>query len=157
MALADDLILVPAEDIEYEKLDISVLEQLATQELEPFIATSALSELGQRRVPAAKTAASAIIARQVWDHHLYAFALTILYDADREAGLAAMIPRIDTERDPVILAAMIENMLSDVERFQAEPLRALATRLAARVAETPGKYTDPEERESFLALFGSSS
>jgi hypothetical protein len=156
MALADDLILVPDEDIEYEKLDAAVLEQLAIQQLEPFIATSALGELGQRRVPEAKAAAEAIVAREVWDHHLYAFAVKILYDADRDAGLAAMTPRLDTERDPVILAAMIENMMSDVEWFQAEPLRALATKLAARVAEIPGNYTDPEERESFLALFGGS-
>jgi hypothetical protein len=80
-----------------------------------------------------------------------------IYDADPGAGLAAMTPRIDTERDPVILAAMIENMLSDVERFQAEPLRALAAKLAVRVAEIPGNgFTDPEERASFLALFGGS-
>src|SRR5262245_13002008 len=105
MGLADDLLLVPADDIDYRGLDAAVLLQLATQRDEPFIATSALGELGARAVPEARAAAESILAGEPWDRHLHAFALTTLYGADRDAGAAAMTRLVDGARDPVILAA----------------------------------------------------
>jgi hypothetical protein len=151
----DDLLLLPDDAINYQTLDAGVLFQLATQEDEPYIATSALCELAVRGVPEARTAAAAILDKRPWDRHLYAFAITTLCAIDRAQATEAMSQFVDKTGDPKILAAMVECVLSDVDHFSGRPAREFARKLAAKVeAVAPDQFTDLDERASFLARFG---
>jgi hypothetical protein len=54
----------------------------------------------------------------------------------------------------MILDAMVECALANVERFQAEDTRQFVHRLAERLAAVPpDEFTDLDERASFLEIF----
>jgi hypothetical protein len=153
----DDLILLPHDQIDYQGLAPDVLLALATQQDEPFIATSALGELAARRGPEALAAVEAILAAEPWDRYLRAFAITILCGRDRERATETMARLLDDTTDPKDLGAMVECVMSDPDHFAAGPARAFADRLAATVARVaPDQFTDLDERAAFLARHGAS-
>jgi len=150
----DNLLIIPADEINYESLSTLTLTQLATQKTDPFIATSGLGELAQRDPQKTKEAAAQILDAGIWDRHLTAFALTLLYDRDPEGAIPRMAELALTE-DPKILEALIENILSDSVRFQSAPENQLARAIARRVAAIhPDAFADLEQRDKFLKLFG---
>jgi len=150
MTSAADLLLLPADEIQYPDLDGRVLYELAVQQDEPFIATSALGELASRDSTDVVKAAQ-IILGDPWDHHLTAYALKLLFRRDHAAGMTAMRSLIGD--DPVILAAMIDNVLAEPEVFASH--RDLVAEIAARAAALPaGDFSDPDERAAFLARYG---
>jgi len=150
----DHLLILTADEIKYDSLSTLVLSKLALQNADPFIATSALGELTQRNSGAAGSAAEQIVERAVWDSHLTAYALTILYDRDPRNAISKMSDLIQTNDDPVVLSAMIENVLSDVTRFRSGPGEVLANALVHRVAEAAsGTFKDEDLRDKFLKLF----
>jgi hypothetical protein len=153
----DELLVLPHDQIDYTSLDAEALRDLATQINEPYIATSALAELGSRGGPEARAAATAILAAEPWDRHLFAFAITTLCEIDRKAATEAMLRLLDGSNDPKILGAMIECVLSDPGHFKTEPARAFADRLAAKVETVePDQFTDLDERAAFLARYPAS-
>jgi hypothetical protein len=151
---ADDLVIVPAEDIAYSTLATQTLFDLAIQEMEPSIAGHALAELAQRDVHQERDAAEAILLEPVWDHHLTGYAMTILYHRDPRRALELMAPFLASE-DPVILDEMIDIVLENPADFATGKKRAFATNLATRVAAmAPGMFTKVERRAEFLAQYG---
>lgn len=72
------MVRIPDEQIDYGALSANMLAQLAVQRDEPFIATSALGELGQRGDEhASKVACEHILDGSICDaHQLTTFALT---------------------------------------------------------------------------------
>jgi hypothetical protein len=153
-ASIDSLLVLPADEIRYDSLSTSVLSSLATQTMDAFIATSALGELAQRGPQETTDAAECILDGDTWDGHLTAFALTLLYDRAPERAIPRMATLAVTCEDPTILAAMIENILSDSERFQAAPEDHLAGTISHRVAAAnPEAFKNAEQRDRFLKLF----
>jgi hypothetical protein len=154
----DALLVLPADDIEYGSLSMPTLVALAIQTTDPFIATSALGELAQRDPRETTTAAERILDGDVWDPHLTAFALTLLYDRSPEAAMLRMQRLARSCDSSIVLAAMMENILSDSDRFTSpEPARlarAIAHRVAALRAE---QFKDLEQRDRFLERFGGRS
>lgn len=74
----DDLLITPHDQIPFDRLTSGTLEQLAVQEFEPFVATTALGELAIRRAAEGRRAALTILDH-VWDRHLTAYALAVLF------------------------------------------------------------------------------
>jgi hypothetical protein len=91
----DELLLLPDDQIDYERLDRTMLRELATQSYEPFIATSALGELRVRRAVEARDASLAILASELPDRHLRSFALTTLCEVDEERDIEVMMVLVD--------------------------------------------------------------
>ena len=154
---ATDLLMLPHDEIDYASLDAGLLSELATQNSEPYIATSALAELGARGEHAARSAAAAILAGEPWDRHLFAFAITTLCDVARGEVTETMMRLLDGTNDPKILGAMVECVLSDPEHFSADAGRTFASRLAAKVETVePDQFTDLDERATFLSCYRAS-
>lgn len=149
----DDLILLPHDQLDYKRLAAELLLELATQEDEPYIATSALAELAVRRVPETRAAAAAILDKKPWDRYLYAVAIVTLCKVDREHAIRKMAQLIEDTRDPEILGAMVECVLSDPDHFSTVP-GAFTDRLAAKVETVePDQFTDLDERAAFLSRY----
>jgi hypothetical protein len=153
----DDLLVLPYDQIDYTSLDAGMLRELATQNSEPYIATSALAELGVRGGPEARIATSAILAAEPWDRHLFAFAITTLCDIDRGDATETMARLLEGTSDPKVLGAMVECVLSDSDHFSTGLARAFTDRLAAKVETVaPDQFTDLDERAAFLARYRAS-
>ena len=152
----EDFLILPHDQIDYTSLDVGTLQELATQDSEPYIATSALAELGARRGPEARNAASAILSSEPWDRHLFAFAITTLCDVDRASATETMSTLLDGTSDPKILGAMTMCVLSDPDHVSTGAARAFGERLAAKVETIkPDEFTDLEERAALLARYRS--
>lgn len=152
----DDLLMLPHDQIDYPSLDAGVLRDLATQNSEPYIATSALAELGARGGPDARTAAATILGAPIWDRHLFAFAITTLCEFDRDEATQTMAKLLDSTNDPKILGAMVECILSNSDHFSTGRGRAFRDRLAAKVKTVePDEFTDLGDRSVFLERYGS--
>lgn len=150
----DHFLVLPHDQIDYVSLDVDVLHELATQHNEPYIATSALAELGARGGPEARAAAAAILAGEPWDRHLFAFAITTLCEIDCDEAAKTMTRLLDTTKDPKILGAMVECVLSNPAHFSAGAARTFANGLAKKVeAVEPDQFTDLDERAVFLARY----
>lgn len=150
----EDFLVLPHDQIDYMPLDASTLHELAIQDSEPYIATSALAELGARGGPEARAAASAILSREPWDRHLFAFAITTLCDVDRASATETMSTLLDGTSDSKILGAMTECVLFDPDHFSTGAARAFGKRLAAKVETIkPDEFTDLEERAALLLRY----
>lgn len=148
----DDLLLFPHDEIDYGSLDAEMLRALATQQYEPYIATSALAELGIRRDPEAHAAAMAILSGDLWDRHLFAFAITTLCDIDGPDAAKIMPTLLARINDPKILGAMVECVLLTPESFSAD--QGFLEQLAKKVeAIEPDEFTDLDMRSEFLARY----
>jgi hypothetical protein len=85
---------------------------------------------------------------QPW--RLYSFSLSEIFNLIGERSWSA-----DSCEDPEILTAMIENILSDPDRFRTPEGAPLAHAIARRIAVVaPGAFSDVEQRDRFLGLFG---
>jgi hypothetical protein len=107
----DELLMLNHDMIDYDSLPDEALRQLAL-EVEPFIATSALTELSIRRGALAAPTAREILDRADSDRHLRAAALEVLFKLNRDQALAYMAARIQQcDRDflPTIAEIVIEN------------------------------------------------
>lgn len=150
-----NFLIIPADEIRYDNLPIAIVSKLAIQKMDPFIATSALGELAQRDPQETKEAAERILEEPLWDPHITAFALTLLYDRDPDSAIQRMTKLVSTCEVPKVLEAMVESILSDSERFLVAPADQLARAIARRVAAAvPGRFSDVEQRGRFLKLFG---
>jgi hypothetical protein len=150
----DDFLIIPHDQIDYASLDAGLLQDLATQDSDPYIATSALAELGVRGGAQAVATAKAILAAEPWDRHLFAFAITTLCDLDRNCAAETMSRLLDCTNDSKILDAMVECVLSDPGYFGTGAARELAERLAAKLATAePDEFTDMAERAVLLARY----
>lgn len=149
------LLMLSADEISYESLPTETLSALALQMTDPFIATSALGELAQRDPQQTKNDAAHILERGTWDRHLTAFALTLLYDRDPDGGLLQMARLVVGCMEPKILEAMIENILSDADRYRTREGATLARTVAGQVASVSRTaFSDVEQRDRFLEMFG---
>ena len=151
----NDLLLLPHDQIDYTSLDDGMLRELATQNSEPYIATSALAELGARGGHDARAAAATILSNELWDRHLFAFAVTTLCDIDCEEA-ARTIPRLlDVTSDSKVLGAMVECVLSYPDHFSSSSGQTFLRRLVTKVATVePDEFTDAEQRTAFLTRYG---
>jgi hypothetical protein len=151
-ASVDDILLTPYEQIEFEKLSSGLLAQLAVQEYEPFVATSALGQLAIRNVDEAQQAALAILDHD-WDRYLTAYALKILFSRDPSTAIEWMTMHLPACMDAEILAAMMENVMADSTHFENKQGRELIERLRNRVREiSADEFSDQRERSSFLSM-----
>jgi hypothetical protein len=132
----EDLLIVGDDQIDYTALDATTLLRLATQEEEPYVATSALGELGARRDPAALGACTSILDREIWDQHLYAFALTTLFELEHSRAFERIQRLLDMTNETMLINAMAECVASDLDYFDHGPQRAFAGALAARLLTT---------------------
>jgi hypothetical protein len=150
----DDYLLVPHDQIDFASLPVATVLGLAVQVIEPFVATSALGELAVRDVPEVRAAALQILSAP-WDRYLTAYALTCLFGTDSAAAMDEMVRLLPDCRDGEVLAAMIENVMSETERFAQADYAAFAHALGRRVCELdPAEFSDREERDEFVAMFG---
>lgn len=150
----DDFLVLPHDQIDYASLDVDLLHELATQHNEPYIATSALAELGARGAPEARAAAAAILAGEPWDRHLFAFAITTLCEIDCGEAAKTMARLLGTTNDPKVLGAMVECVLSNPDQFSAGADRTFVDGLAKKVEVVdPDQFTDLDERAVFLARY----
>lgn len=151
--LLDDLLITPHDQIRFDALSPGLLEKLAVQEFEPFIATTALGELAIRRADEGRRAALEILAHD-WDRHLTAYALTVLFAYDPTSTIAQMSTRLPQCEDPKILGAMVENVMSDWTLFENAAGRAFVRALSKRLQSVApdAEFTDLEERSAFLAI-----
>ena len=148
------LMLIPHDQIDYTSLDADTLRGLATQNSEPYIATSALAELGARAGHEARAAAVTILSTELWDRHLFAFAITTLCDIDCEEAARTMPRLLDVTSDAKVLGAMVECVLSHPDNFSSDSGQEILGRLATKVARVdPDEFTDAEERTAFLARY----
>lgn len=148
----DDLLLTPYEQIRFEELSSSLLAKLAVQQYEPFIATSALGQLSVRSADEGRAAAVAILEDD-WDRHLTAYALTTLFSYEPGAAIDRMRMRLPSCTDPLILSAMVENVMADPTQFENADGQEFVRGLADRVrATSPEEFSDQEERSAFLAM-----
>ena len=153
MPNVDELLLLTYDEIDFTNIDNGSLYHLERQTQDPFIATSALGELSQRDTPQTRAAATAIL-ESPWDQHLAAYATTILYGIDKDESIRRMSAMIDRCPDPKVLGAMVENVLSDRERFERDDVRWLLHRLVTSVKNMAADaFSDMEERAEFLALY----
>jgi hypothetical protein len=146
----DNLVRASAGALDYGSIDATSLIDLALQESDAEVATSALGELSPHD---ARDTALEILRRPVWDSHLTAFALTLLYVRDPEAAFEMMKKFGYTANEKPIIEALIENILSDQERFQTGEGRRFAGELASRIA-TEQVALDPDDLSQFNALYG---
>jgi hypothetical protein len=127
----EDLLILGDDQIDYTALDATTLLRLATQEEEPYVATSALGELGSRRDPAVLVACTSVLEREMWDQHLYAFALTTLFEFEHSKAFERMEHLLDTTNETMVINGMAECVASDLDYFDHGPQRAFANALAA--------------------------
>lgn len=154
----DDLLLLPDDQIEYKALAPDVLLALAIQQDEPYLATSALSELAARRGLEVHSAVDAILAAEPWDRYLFAFAITILCSLDRDRATQTMSRLLESTHDPKVAGAMIECVMSDPDYFAVSTARAFAERLAVAVSQfAPEQFDDRDEHAAFLARYSTRS
>jgi hypothetical protein len=147
----DDLLITPHDQIQFDRLSPGLLEQLAIQEFEPFVATTALGELAIRRADEGRPAALAILEHD-WDRYLTAYALTILFSYDPDAAIDRMATRLPPCQDAVVVAAMVENVMADSTRFEDVRGTELVRLLRERVRELPAEdFSDQEERAALAA------
>jgi hypothetical protein len=139
----------------YADSDSEALIALALQDSDPEVATSALGELTQRDSDDARAVAQQILQRDPWDHHLGAYALTVLYSRDPDAAFEAMQRMLRASADKSIYQALIENVLSDRSRYIEGAGREFAAELAARLTEPVVHQLDHDDVSQFLALYRS--
>jgi hypothetical protein len=151
----ENFLAVGDDQIDYTALDAATLLRLATQEEEPYIATSALGELGARRDPAAPVACTSVLDHEIWDRHLYAFALTTLFQLEHSQALERMQRLLDTTEEAVLIDAMAECVASDLDYFGHGSQRAFADALAARLLATSiSDNSGQDDRTAVLARYG---
>ena len=148
----DDLLLLPADEIEYASLDSQRLLGLATQVEEPFIATNALTELRMRAAEEADVAARLLVREQATDRHLRALAVSMLFDRDLEQDVPLLMQAVSSTTDPALLSAAIEGIEQEGAALEGpgadELLQVLVRQL--RVAR-PDRFTDTALWSKFLA------
>jgi hypothetical protein len=82
------------------------------------------------------------------DRHLQAFAMTMLYSIDPSLAIGEMERLAGGACHALLVGAMVENVMSDRERFA----HAFVTRLRAMVEELCGeRFLDPDEVAAFVA------
>ena len=151
----EDLLIVGDDQIDYTALDTATLLRLATQEEEPYVATSALGQLGARRDPEVLVACTSVLDRELWDPHLYAFALTTLFGIEHSKAFARMQHLLDTTNETILINAMAECVASDFDYFDHGPPRAFAGALAARLLSTStADDSAQDDRTAVLARYG---
>jgi hypothetical protein len=151
----DHFLAVGDGEIDYTVLDSATLLCLATQEEEPFVATSAVGELGARREPATIVACTQVLDHEIWDRHLYAFALTTLFQQEHALALERMPRLLEATEDPKLMDAMAECVASDFDYFDQGPPRAFAEALAARMMSTSTSDDfGQDDRAAVLTRYG---
>jgi hypothetical protein len=148
-----DLGLAAEGQFAYGDSDPEALKDLALQDSDAEVATSALGELAQRDSDDARRVAHAILQRDPWDQHLSAYALTVLYSRDPDAALEAMQRMLLGSADKAIYQALIENVLSDRSRYIDGVGRQFAAALAERLIENVVNQLDHDEVSQFLTLY----
>lgn len=151
MTTLENLLRMSEGDFDYNKIYSESLSNLALQESDPVAATSALGELTQRDSDDARITAQAILQKNPWDAHLTAYALTVLYSRDAEAGLHAMEQVLNAATEKTIIEALIENVLSDEKNFRDGAGVSFVSRLAKHLRERPDLSVDAVFR--FRAAF----
>ena len=139
----------------YADSDSEALIDLALQDSDPEVATSALGELTQRDSDDARAVAQQILQREPWDHHLSAYALTVLYSRDPDAAFEAMQRMLSASADKSIYQALIEHVLSDRSRYIDGVGRQFAAALAERLTAAVVNQLDGDEVLQFLTLYKS--
>lgn len=141
--------------VDYTALDAAMLLHLATQEEQPYVATSALGELGARRDPAALVACASVLDREIWDQHLCVFALTTMFELEHSKAFEHMQGLLDTTNETLLVNAMAECVASDLDYFDHGPQRAFAGALAARLLTTStSDDSAQDDRTAVLARYG---
>ncbi len=150
----DELLMLNHDAIDYQKLPDDVLRELAL-EVEPFIATSALSELSIRRSELAGNTAWTLLTRPESDRHLRAAALGVLFKFDPDRAATHMRDRL-AECDAGLTATMMEIVLENREFFAHGPFARLPHELATCVEgeQRAAPSADPDVTHLFLRLFG---
>ena len=128
-----ELLTLDHDAIDYRALPDQTLRALAL-EVEPFIATSALTELAIRRSAAAADVAWTILTRSEEDRHLRALALEDLFTFEPDRAVAYM--NGTRLADPDLRQAMVELVAEHPDVFSHEPGAAFTRELARRGQES---------------------
>lgn len=141
-------------EFSYEDSAVDALVELALQDSDAAVATSALGELTQRDSDDARKVAHEILARAQWDAHLTAYALTVLYRRDPESAFGFMQKVIDTATEKPVFESLIDNVLSDPERYQDEPGQGFVRALRRKLEEHASALSGSDEVAEFKARMG---
>jgi hypothetical protein len=140
-----DLLLMNADDIDYDSLPTATLRALAV-EVEPYIATYALAELSSRDQRAAGQAAREILAGQTADAYLRSSALRALYRANADEAVAWIADNV-AESEDVLVKAIVE-LLDDEDDWCGAPSSGRALEALARRLAHPSGEPDLIDREA---------
>jgi hypothetical protein len=136
-------------DIDYSSLSERQLMRLS-QGTEPYIATSAMHELGARRSPEAAAIALAVLDAPASDAYLRAAALGVLSDVDLDAARLRMESLVDAE--PYLPNALMERMLEDADYYRSANGVTVTTAVKMRLSTLAKHATQP--RADVVQLFG---
>lgn len=146
----DQLLLLTDQEINYATLSDELLEHLAL-ESDPYIATSAIDQLGLRKSPVAIETAEHLLTHANREHFLQSSALRVLFAMDRQRALTYMLDHV-SHAHPQVLNTLVELLLYESD-FRDE-LR-LAVALKQRISgceEEMGEYLEPDTIADFLQL-----
>ena len=138
-------------EFSYSDSPADALVELALQDSDAAIATSALGEWAQRDSDDARQVACAILSRVQWDAHLTAYALTVLYSRDPQSAFGFMQKLVDTVKERPVFEALIDNVLSDPEHYEREPGQGFVRSLLHKLEEHASTVSGSDEVATFKA------
>jgi len=151
----DELMVLPADSIDYSALEESTLVGLVDANIDLFIATNALGELAERESSATLGLIQRILVENRGDQYLRAQALSLLYQIQTLVALHYMIAHA-ADADEAVRAEMAELLFTDLK----EPIASHAVFHAAGDAVVSRLRADQKEGRSldqveidFLALW----
>jgi hypothetical protein len=151
----DELLILPADAIDYAALPTALLVDMATQNEEPFIATNALGELLERKAIETWDAAAKIVLGGEADRHLVTYGLETLWGLDVGRSIEIMLKTLEQTSDPKILGAMIQAVLVYPAQFEAGRGLELRDALATRMRRTrPDEFTNSSDWKKFVDRYG---
>lgn len=150
----DELIMMSDNQIDYSSLSSDTLKTLALGD-ELFIATSAITELVNRKSSIAGTVAWEILSKSDGDCYLQAAALSILFNLNREQALDYIIKQAQY-CNPYILNSIMELMIENESDFKSGHALSFVRIVSGRLKkfDESAKFPEPEVRHSFLKLYG---
>jgi hypothetical protein len=138
-------------EFSYSDSTSAALVELALQDSDAAIATSALGELTQRDSDEARSVALEILRRTQWDAHLTAYALTVLHSRDPVSALRVMQELVQTVTDKPVFEALVENVQSEPERYEHGPGLHFVDTLQRKLEEHAAALEGSEEIAQFRA------
>lgn len=147
------LLMLNADDIEYQTLADDVLENLALSS-EPYIATLSLTELVRRQSPRARPVIDKLLGGSSQaDRYLRASALEGMFELEPDAAMRYIAANA-AGSEPYVLNSMVELILVNEPDPEAEPAASAIHAVAEQLRAHPEtEEISPQQRSDFLDAY----